>query len=341
MILHRLRPGVALFFLVLAAAGAGPGVSRAATVSSPPPSARQGGRVGQIGIKLLQVPANEAGDLRAQLYIIDRLAPGAVIHRKFEVSNLGSAAAHLTVYPAAATISNGGFRFAAGHTQNEMTTWVSVSQGALTLASHSHATLVATVAVPRDAPPGERYGVIWAEVGGGGTGNVRLVTRAGIRLYLSIGPGGAPDSAFTLGPPVTSRTSAGGPVVRVPVHNTGGRAVDVRGALQLSDGPGGASAGPFSASAVLTIAPGQSGQDVFELSPHLPDGPWQGTFTMVSGLITKTETVTLDFTGGPASAARSPFPVVPVVAGLALLVGLAATALLITRARRTRRVGIS
>ena len=47
---------------------------------------------------------------------------------------------------------------------------------------------------------------------------------------------------------------------------------------------------------------------------------------MVSGLLTKTETVTLDFAGGPATAARSPFPVIPVAAGLAVLVLLAAAA---------------
>jgi hypothetical protein len=191
--------------------------------------------------------------------------------------------------------------------------------------------------VGSSAPPGR----IWAQESSGGAGNVTLVSRVGIRLYLSIGPGGAPPSDFALGPPVASRTSAGVPVVRVPVHNTGGRAVDVKGTIQLSSGPGGVSAGPFPASSVLTIAPGQSGQETFDLCSHLPNGPWRASFTMVSGLLTKTEKVTLDFSGGPATAARIPFPVVPVTAALAVLILLAAVALLITRSRRMRRVRIS
>jgi len=330
MIVRHLRVVVALFFLVLAAVGAGQGVSRAATAGSPASS-------GQLGIKLLQVPSSEANDPRALEYIIDRLAPGTVIHRKFAVDNLGSVPLHVSVYPAAATISNGTFQFDVGHTQNEMTTWVSVSQGALTLAPHSNATLVATVAVPRDAPSGSQYGVIWAQVSSSGAGNVKLVSRVGIRLYLSIGQGGAPPSNFTLGTPVASRTSAGVPVVHVPVDNTGGLALDVRGTLQLSGGPGSVSAGPFSASTIVSIAPGQSATDTFQLSSSLPNGPWQASFTMVSGLLTKTAKVTLDFSRAPATAARNPFPVVPVAAGVAVFILLVIAALLVTRSRRKMR----
>jgi hypothetical protein len=335
MILRHPRAVTAAGFLALAmAVTAVPGVSQAATAGPP---------AGQIGIRLLQVPTSELSDPRARSYIIDRLAPGTVIHRKFAVANLGSAPARVSVYPAAATISQGAFHFAAGRTQNEMTTWVSVSRGALTLAPHASATLEVTIAVPRDAPSGEQYGVIWAQESSSGTGNVSLVSRVGIRIYLSVGSGGAPPAAFTLGTPAASRTSAGIPVVRVPVRNTGGRALDIRGTLQLSGGPGDVSAGPFPASAPITIAPGQSGQDTFTLSSKLPDGPWQASFTMVSGLLTKTEKVTLDFAGGPATAARnrSPFPVLPVAAGIAALVLLAAAALLLIRSRRTRRIRTS
>ena len=239
-----------------------------------------------------------------------------VITRKFEVLNLGSTPAQVTVYPAAATISGGTFRFANGDTQNEMTTWVSISKSALTLAPHSDAALVATITVPGNAPSGEQYGVIWAQVSARGAGNVTLVSRVGIRIYLSIGPGGAAAPGFTLGTPVARRTSAGVPVVSVPVHNTGGTAVDVQGTLQLTDGPGGVSAGPFHAEQVDTLAPGQSYPATFALPAKLPNGSWQATFTMVSGLITKTETVTLSFNGAPATAAaaHSKFPVVWVAA---------------------------
>jgi hypothetical protein len=336
MILRHLRVVIALIFPALAVAVcAAPGVSQAATVGSSSPSASAPGR---IGIKLLDVPSSQADNPRDEEYIVDQLAPGTVIHRKFEVVNLGSAPVQLLVYPAAASIANGSFQFASGHTQNLMTTWLSLSQGTLTLAPHSNATIEATITVPGNAPSGGQYGVIWAQESSTGAGNVLLVSRVGIRIYLTIGPGGAAPSDFTLGTPVTSRTPAGAPVVRVPVHNTGGVAVDVRGTLQLNGGPGGVSAGPFSASAVLTLAPGQSGQDTFDLSSHLPEGSWQGSFTMVSGLTTKTEKVTLDFTAAAATitatAAHNPFPIVPVAGAIAAVIILAIAALLVTRSRR-------
>jgi len=340
MILRHLRAVAALIFLALAmAVGAAPGVSQAATAASPSPPASPGAAQGGIGIKLLDIPASQANDPQARASIVDRLAPGAVLHRKFEVSNLGTAPLPLLVYPAAATIANGTFQISAGHTQNLMTTWISLSQGALTLAPHSSATIEATITVPGNAPSGGGYGVIWAEQSSTGKGNVHLISRIGIRVILSIGPGGAAPASFTLGTPVTSRTSAGVPVVRVPVHNTGGAAVDVHGTLQLSNGPGGVSAGPFHTAAVLTFAPGQSGQSTFDLTAHLPDGPWQASYTMVSGVITETGKAIINFNGTAkvTPTAHTSFPVIPVVGAIAAVIILAIAALLITRSRRMAR----
>ena len=337
MNLRHLSVVIALiFFTLVAALTMTPGISRAAMASSPSPSASPGAAEGRIGIKQLEVPASQANNPRDAEYIVDSLAPGTVMQRKFEVINQGSGPAHMTVYPAAATISKGTFLFAPGRTQNEMTSWISISQGALTLAPHSSAELVATVTVPRNAPSGEQYGVIWAQVSSSG-GNVTLVSRVGIRIYLSIGAGGAAPSSFTLGTPVATRTAAGVPVVRVPVHNTGGAAVDVGGTLQLTSGPGGVSAGPFTALTADTLAPGQSNPATFVLSAKLPTGPWQASFTMVSGLITKTVTVTLSFNGTPATAAHTSFPLVLLLAVIAAVIILAVVLLLIVRSRRSRR----
>jgi hypothetical protein len=331
---RHLRAVIALAILASAAVSAGAEPSLAATVSPAGPAASPGG---QIGIKLVQLSGSNASNIRAEEYIVDRLAPGAVLRREVQVSNLGSAPAELTLYPAAGSIARGTFQFAVGHTQDDMTTWVSLSRSTLTLAAHTTASLTATVSVPKNAPSGEQYGVIWAQEISQGTGNVTLVSRVGVRLYLSIGPGGAAAAGFVLGTPVSGRTSAGIAFVRVPVHNTGGTAVDVRGTLQLSGGPGGISAGPFPAETVDTLSPGQSYPDTFTLSKSLPDGPWQASFTMVSGLITKTEKVTLNFNGAPATAAQtSKFPVVPVAAAVAALILLALAATLLTRSRRTR-----
>ena len=344
MIHRHLRAVAALIFLALAMAiAAPPGVSLAATAGSPSPSASPGAPQGGIGIKLVDVPASQVNDPRARAYIINRLAPGTVLDRKFEVANLGTAPVALVLYPAAATIANGTFQFSAGHTQNLMTAWISLSRDALTLAPRSSATIAATFTVPANAPSGGQYGVIWAQETSAGKGNVQLVSRVGIRIYLSVGPGGGAPAGFTLGTPVTSRTPAGVPVVRVPVHNTGGAAVDIHGTLQLSGGPGGVSAGPFQTPAVLSLTPGQSGQSTFDLSAHLPEGSWQASVTMISGLITQTEKVTLDFTSASittaATAAHNPFPLVLVAGGIAAIIILAIAALLINRSRRMTRVG--
>jgi hypothetical protein len=329
-----------VFALVLLAAalavGAGTRASLAA-VTAPTPGPGTGG---QFGIELLQVPVSEASNPRARQYIVDQLAPGTVIHREFEVANLSGQAMQLAIYPAAASISNGAFQFAGGRTQNEMTTWVTISQGAVDLAPHAHATLTATIAVPRDAPPGEQYGVIWAEHDTKGSGNVAFVSRVGIRLYLSIGSGGAAAPNFILGVPTAYRAPDGSPVIHLPVHNTGGRALDLHGTLNLSGGPGGLQAGPFQAASVITIAPGQSYPDTFVLSRALPTGPWQAKFTLVSGLITRTETVTLAFSATAATtaaAAKSSFPVVAVVAGAAAAVVIIVVILLLLARRRRSR----
>jgi hypothetical protein len=320
------RAVAALSVMTLAATlAAGTGIGQAATAPQ-----------NQFGIKLLQAPSSEAGDPRADIYIIDHLNPGADIHRNFQVSNTGSNAVTLSLYPAAASLANGTFDFAAGHTQNEMTTWIHLSKATVTLAPHSSATVTATVDVPKDAPAGNDNGVIWAEQDAKGAGNVALVSRVGIRMYLNIGPGGAPAAGFTAGTPTTSEGANGTRLVSVPISNTGGRAIDVRGSMSLSNGPGGLQAGPFNPQSVDTLAPGQSHPVTFALSSKLPDGRWQATFTFQSDLITKTEKVTLNLAAGSATTAKShkSFPIIPVAGGIGLFLILLIGAYFILRHRR-------
>ena len=59
------------------------------------------------------------------------------------------------------------------------------------------ATATVTLAVPGDASPGERYGVVWAETrAADAAGGVTQINRVGIRLYVSVGPGGSPAADF-------------------------------------------------------------------------------------------------------------------------------------------------
>ena len=230
-----------------------------ASAAAPGPAPRAA-TAGSIGLRLLDVPVTARDDPRARLYIVDHLAPGTVIHRRIEVSNTTASTVHIVLYPAAATIGKGSFVGAAGHTPNDLTTWASVRPDASDVPAGGRVTATVTITVPRDAAPGEQYGVVWAEArsappAGGG---ITQVSRVGIRLYLSVGPGGPPAANFTIDSLTAKRSPDGRPMVVASVHNTGGRALDMNGTLQLSAGPGGLSAGPFPANLGVTLAIGDT-----------------------------------------------------------------------------------
>jgi hypothetical protein len=274
---------------------------------------------GGIGVQLLDVPLSAYNDPRARLYIIDHLHPGTTIHRRIEISNTTASAVHIVTYPAAATISQGAFAGAAAHTPNELTTWTSVLPDASNIPSGGHAIATVTIAVPRDAPPGEQYGVVWAETRSAAPagGGITQISRVGIRLYLSIGPGGAPASNFTINSLTGGRSLDGHPQVVASVHNTGGRALDMSGTLQLSAGPGGLSAGPFQANLGTTLAIGATEPITIVLDKQIPDGPWHALVTLRSGLLQRSARATISF---PATGTRSsPYLAYLIIAGLVIL----------------------
>jgi hypothetical protein len=298
--------------------------------------------VGAIGVQLLEVPLAAASDPRARLYIIDRLPPGATIHRRIEISNTTASTVHVVCYPAAAAISQGVFAGAAAHTANELSTWTSVLPATSDIPAGGHAIATVTIAVPRDVPPGEQYGVVWAETRSAPSagGGITQVSRVGIRLYLSIGPGGATASKFTIDSLTGKRSPDGQPVVVASVHNTGGRALDMSGTLQLSAGPGGLSAGPFPANLGSALAIGATEPITIMLDKRLPDGPWNALVTLRSGLLERSARATISFpaTGTPSSR----YLTYLIIAGLVILVlvGIVA-ARLITRRRRQHMLSCS
>jgi hypothetical protein len=227
---------------------------------------------------------------------------------------------HIVAYPAAATISRGAFVGAAAHTPNELSTWTSVLPGASNIPAGGDAIATVTIAVPSNAPSGEQYGVVWVEtrsapVSGAG---ITQVSRVGIRLYLSIGPGGAPASKFTIDSLTGKRSPDGQPMVVASVHNTGGRALDMSGSLQLSAGPGGLRAGPFAANLGTTLAIGATEPITIMLDKQIPDGPWHALVTLRSGLLERSARATISFPATGTSS-RSPFLIVIIVAGFVVL----------------------
>jgi len=297
---------------------------------------------GSIGIRLLDVPVSEANDPRARLYIVDHVAAGAVVQRSIEVSNTTSSDLAVSLYAAGATIESGSFTGDAGHAANDLSSWTTVSPAAPQIPAGGTATATVTIAVPTDATAGEQYAIVWAEVRtSAGASGVTEVNRVGVRIYLSVGSGAAPAASFTIGSLTAGRSPQGNPVVVAAVHNTGGIALDMSGTLQLSDGPGGLSAGPFPAALGVTLAIGATEPVTVTLNEVVPSGPWLARIALSSGLTERTAHATITFpTSGTSSAVttvathrRSDATIVVTVVVIAWMIAASSIAVLRRRPR--------
>jgi hypothetical protein len=286
------------------------------------PSAAAGGG---IGLQLLQAPVAAGGDPRAQLYIIDHVAPGRVIQRLIRIMNSTASSHRILVYPTAATIAHGMFVGGSGHARNELSTWTTVRGGASKIPARGHRTAMVSIAVPADASPGERYGVVWAEARSGSpTGGITQVNRVGLRIYLSVGPGGPPAADFAIESLTAKRTSDGRPMVLASVRNTGGRALDMNGTLRLAGGPGGLSAGPFPASLGVTLGIGETEPVTIVLDRQLPAGPWDARVSLHSGFVARGSRASITFpavSAAPSSSHAALFAIGAAIIALLLILG--------------------
>lgn len=314
-----------------------------AGATPPLPSAAQAGPE-TVGIRIVDAPTNRSDDPRALQYIVDHVAPGTTISRRVEVTNDTTETQEVQLYAAAASISDGDIQFGEGRAANDLTTWTTVDPPTVRPPSGGASLATVTIAVPDDASPGERYGVIWAELPaavpeGGGIG---AVNRVGVRVYLSVGEGGEPASDFAITTFEARRDAEGNPVVVATVENTGGRALDLSGELQLTNGPGGLSAGPFAANLGTTLGIGQTEPVLISLDPAIPAGPWDARITLRSGLTEREATASVTFPATPASAtepiatkAAGGSPLMLVLGAVALLVALLLLIFWLVRRRRT------
>lgn len=310
------------------------------------PAAALGQASETVGIRIVDAPTNRADDPRARLYIVDHLAPGTTISRRVEIVNDSTKAQSVQLYAAAADVVDAAFRFGEGRAANDLTRWTTVNPSSLSLAPKARGVATVTIAVPPKASAGEQYGVVWAEVSappppGGGIG---ATNRVGVRMYLSVGPGGEPASDFEVTALQAQRAADGSPVVVATVRNTGARALDLGGELRLANGPGGLSAGPINASVGSTLGMGQSGPVTVTLDKSLPNGPWDAKMLMRSGTTTRETSASITF---PERAASESAPVattskggsgVIVAAGMGagIVVLVAIVFLLLARGRRKK-----
>jgi hypothetical protein len=122
------------------------------------------------------------------------------------------------------------------------------------------------------------------------------------------------------------------------VHNTGGRALDMYGALNLLAGPGGLRAGPFAATLGVTLGIGDTEAVRIAMDRRLPAGPWTAEITLRSGLVERTAHAEITF---PAVGASAPVrtstrpPAWLYAAGVLLAVLGLATLVIAIRRRRT------
>jgi len=295
---------------------------------------------GSIGLQLLDAPAAGRGDPRAQLYVVDHVAPGTTIRRRVRLTNTTASTVRVAMYAGDAAIRHGAFLGAAGRGRGEPSSWAGIVPAVSRLRAGGGATATVTVRVPDDAAPGERYGIAWAEVRDAAVGDGRItqVSRVGIRLYISVGPGAAPAADFAIEAVRAARSADGLPMVVATVRNTGGRALDMNGTVRLARGPGGLSAGPFPARLGTTLAIGDTERVTTVLDRKMPSGPWVARVTMRSGVLERRAHATISFPGGETPADHR-LVVVVVGLGLLLLLMLLAAAAALRRRRRRRATG--
>lgn len=288
----------------------------------------QGG--GGVGLQLVEAPTDRRDDPRAHVHIVDHLAPGATIERTLEVVNTTDASLEIELYAGAATIADGAFLPADPGEENELSSWIELSEERVRLAANARQRVSATIAVPPDASEGERYAAVWAQPPAATAAGSTVVNRAGVRIYLSVGEGGEPAADFVIRSLRAERAPDGQPIVAAQVVNTGERALDMSGELVLQEGPGGLQAGPFPADLGTTLGIGQEGPVTVVLDPALPAGPWNAVLTLRSGQLERAAEALIEFpdeagaTSEPVDATEVPLHqdrgfLLPLALGLLLL----------------------
>jgi hypothetical protein len=289
-------------------------------------------------VRLLDAPVERRDDPRARAYIVDHLNPGDSIARRIEVSNTTSEPLQIQLYAAGARLEEGSFIFFNGREGNELTGWTRLEPAVVTVPPDGAAVSTVHLDVPSDATEGERYAVVWAEPPPSSGGNVAVVNRVGIRVYLSVGPGGEPASRFALTQLRAARDEQAAPQVVATVENTGGRALDLRGVLNLTGGPGGISAGPFETPGTTTVGVNEDGDVVFSLDPALPAGPWEAKVTLQSGRTEASAEATITFPDAGETTSAPDRALAPwwIAVAVGVLIGILLLLFLLARRRRAR-----
>ena len=277
----------------------------AAALAAAPATAAFAADEGGLGVRLIDASTGAETDPSARTYIIEHMPPGTAIERSIEVQNNTGREQSVKIYPGPADVADG--QFTVGHEteKSNLSSWTSVPESTLVLNAGETARVPVSITIPADAPEGEEYAVVWAQIQGSGDASAQ-VSRVGVREYIHVGAGNAPAADFTFSAPAGSRDTEGIPTVTAKVTNTGGRALNMTGELTLSEGPGGTAAGPFAVKAGTTIAPGDSADVSVALDAATPDGPWQAKLSLSGAGTTHEVAGKLTFPEGSAAPESVP-----------------------------------
>ena len=177
-------------------------------------------------------PDISEGDPGGGAYLVEDLEPGSSLRRRIVVTTTSTQPIEASFYAAGASLARHRFEFADGRAHNELSRWVTVRPRAATVHAGTPTTVTVEIRVPRGALAGERVAMVWAE-----TARANVVSRVGVRSYVTVG-GGHARPELELGDLVATRKAAGGVDLGVVVRNTGRRAAELTGTVELASPAG-------------------------------------------------------------------------------------------------------
>ena len=300
------------------------------------PSATAADDESGIGIEIVDDDAATSSDLRARSYLIDDITPGGHLERTVRVVNDSREDRRVHVYSGPAEIRDGVFAVD-DPSGPDISEWIVPGKDTLDLRAGESTEMTVAIDLPRDAPEGEFYGAVWAELRSPSPdGSLTIANRVGVRVYLSVGSGDASPPDFTISN-LRLDTSADTAELRAEVANTGSTAVDLTGAATLTSVGGAMTLGPLP-SEMLTLAPGQAGTAVFRIPNTPTEGTWSTQATLTSGIVSRTAHGDVESLPVPAQATTEKTDEPPLL-WILLIAGafIAALILLVVRARLRRR----
>ncbi|MDX1659026.1 MAG: hypothetical protein R3343_09420 [Nitriliruptorales bacterium] len=191
------------------------------------------GQQGEFSIR--PDPDRDVPEGRRSSYLIHDVSPGDVLEDRVEVVNLTNAPIQLLVESVDATLNaDGAFAPAGPGTRREAGAWIELERNSLEIAPLGAESVGVTITVPSTAPAGDHVAAIVVQREDPDLqGNVRVVNRVGVRVYLTVGGGGPLSRDFS----IAGFRWAGTPTdlqFEVEIVNTGQLLVEPAGTIEVS-----------------------------------------------------------------------------------------------------------